>query len=272
MLVTDTVTSRRARAIPTRGTHPVARRRSSTTARAAARYPNDAVMAHATRSYRWCTKIAQSSSGRLRNRPAHLDVSSRPQDLRPRKKTEPSRCTRLIVKCSICRMRRVHGALSRGEPRCGKRCDATTFCHTACVTVILREQAQWALVVGVFPVLPFDDFEARHRTYGPAFGPSSQVAVLDESGEVQIMLAISGAFTDQQRQAADALRTAGRGWLRLTETHFNHPLLPSRPPQGTLLDVALHAPHGLLVAQGLIRLFGHYPSTADLTLTGTVEV
>ncbi|MGY1653304.1 hypothetical protein [Geodermatophilus sp. SYSU D01119] len=124
-------------------------------------------------------------------------------------------------------------------------------------------QTLWALAVAEYPTVDAQDFHAVHLTYGPAFGPWRAVEVV--AGEKPVAtLAAGGALTD----VPAALRRVAADWRDLTESDLSGSL-PACPDAPTAGDVALQAPHGLLVHRGLVRLAGEAPGTrvpADLPL------
>lgn len=114
-------------------------------------------------------------------------------------------------------------------------------------------QTLWALAVAEYPAVDAQDFHAVHHAYGPAFGPWRAVEVAAEEKPVAT-LAAGGAVTD----VAAALRRVAADWRDLTESDLGNRLLacPEAPTAG---DVAVRAPHGLLVNRGLVRLTGQAP-------------
>jgi|tagenome__1003787_1003787.scaffolds.fasta_scaffold20883913_2 hypothetical protein len=125
-------------------------------------------------------------------------------------------------------------------------------------------QTLWALATGTFPVLSVDDRDAVYDTYGPAFGPWLEVSVEYHDGPPVAVLA-AGAGTDP----VAALTAAAADWRRLSDDDRVHRMLPTCPPEPTVADVVLRAPHGLLVRHGLVRLWGvkqGQPVRADLPL------
>lgn len=115
-------------------------------------------------------------------------------------------------------------------------------------------QTLWALATGDFPVLPADEYEQVHLTYGPAFGPWSPVAVGGHHAAGTV-LAVGGAVRDPVR----ALVAVAGDWRKLSDGPPGHPPVQSCPDEPTAGDVAGLAPHGLLVRRGLVRLSGRAP-------------
>ncbi|SFT67201.1 hypothetical protein SAMN05660657_02317 [Geodermatophilus amargosae] len=101
----------------------------------------------------------------------------------------------------------------------------------------LTERTLWALAVAEYPVVDAHDYDAVHRTFGPAFGPWLPVAVRHGSGAVTVLAV--GGNTDPVR----ALTAVVGEWARC----------PEAPTAG---DVAREAPQGLLLRHGLARLAG----------------
>lgn len=113
-------------------------------------------------------------------------------------------------------------------------------------------QTLWTLATGDYPVLGALDYDAVHRTYGPAFGPWRPVGIGYEPERPLVTLAVGGAVTDE----VVALRAVAADWRTVAEDDRGGNRIPPCPDAPTAADVALHAPHGLLVRHGLVRLWG----------------
>lgn len=121
------------------------------------------------------------------------------------------------------------------------------------------------------PVLPAHDHDGVHRRYGPVFGPWLPVAVAHGDGPPLVELAVGGGLVGAagaDGAAAAALRAAARDWLTLAAQ--DGPGSPAaRDEPTTVADVALRAPHGLLVRHGVARLWG---STGTATVLDAGQV
>ena len=113
-------------------------------------------------------------------------------------------------------------------------------------------QTLWTLATGDYPVLGALDFDAVHRTYGPAFGPWRPTSVGYEPDRPLVTLAVGGAVDDE----VAAIRAVAADWKAVADDDRGSNRIPPCPDAPTAGDVALQAPHGLLVRHGLVRLWG----------------
>ncbi|MGY1777104.1 hypothetical protein ACI8AV_14690 [Geodermatophilus sp. SYSU D00804] len=114
----------------------------------------------------------------------------------------------------------------------------------------LTERTLWALAAAGYPAVPVHDYDAVHRTFGPAFGPWRPVVVGREGGPVTVLAA--GGNTDPLA----ALAAVAEEWRALCDRPAQVPLAPC-PEHPAAGDVARSAPQGLLLRHGLARLDGH---------------
>jgi hypothetical protein len=131
--------------------------------------------------------------------------------------------------------------------------------------VEITEQYLWPLVLADFPAVAADDYDAVHRTYGPAFGPWRPVVVGSDGGPATVLA--SGGLVDDP---VAAIAAVAEDWQLLSRTP-DRERLPACPEQPTAGDVARKAPQGLLLRHGLARLVGDAQGMnvrAELLLTG----
>ncbi|MGY1737005.1 hypothetical protein [Geodermatophilus sp. SYSU D00684] len=114
----------------------------------------------------------------------------------------------------------------------------------------LTERTLWALAAAAYPAVSLHDYDAVHRTFGPAFGPWRPVVVGRDGGPVTVLAA--GGTTDPLA----ALAAVAEEWRVLVDRPGLMDLAPC-PEHPAAGDVARSAPQGLLLRHGLARLGGH---------------
>ena len=112
-------------------------------------------------------------------------------------------------------------------------------------------QTLWTLATGTHPVVSAHEYDDVVLTYGAAFGPWLPVLVGYEGSALLTVLAVGGN-TDPVK----ALTAVAEEWRLVSHADPGNQRVPACPDQPTVGDVATKAPQGLLIRQGIARLFG----------------
>jgi hypothetical protein len=112
-------------------------------------------------------------------------------------------------------------------------------------------QTLWTLATGTYPVVSAHEYDDVVRTYGPAFGPWIP-ALVGYGGPGLLTVLAVGGNTDPVK----ALTAVAEEWRRVSDADPGNRHVAECPDQPTAGDVATKAPQGLLIRQGIARLFG----------------